>query len=62
MANKLYRLVHDGKEFAQLETFNRRTLRVVIVHQIQRKTVSGAVWCQELDLAIKADIRNRKAD
>jgi len=55
MANKLYRKTHEGREFAQLETFNRATLRVVIVHQIDRQTVARAKWNEELAKAVEVE-------
>ena len=55
MANALYRKVHNGREFAEIEYFDRIRLAVKRVGTINRKTVARAKWNEELAKAIAAD-------
>lgn len=55
MANALYRKTHAGREFAEIEYFDRVRLTVKRVGTIDRKPVSRAKWNEELAKAIEAE-------
>jgi hypothetical protein len=47
MANALYRKVHNGREFTEIEYFDRVRLTIKLAGMIDRKTVSRAKWSDE---------------
>ena len=55
MATALYREMHNGREFAKVETVNRVNLRRVTVHQISRRPVSRDKWNKELAKAVETE-------
>ena len=55
MANALYRKVHNGREFAEIEYFDRVRLAVKRVATIDRKPIARAKWNAALSEAIAAD-------
>ena len=55
MAAPLYRKMHNGREFARIETVNRVNLRRVTVHHISGRPVSRDKWNEELAKAVEAE-------